>query len=254
MSSRTAVHRVDVARVHRVRGADGAGALELVVGDVDGDDRRRADEPRSLHRGEADPAATDDRDRRARLHRRGVHHGADAGGDRTADEGGDVERHVVADLRHRVLVHQHLLGERAERPERPHRAAVVITQCGAGALEYRRAVLAQVRTAAEALAALTAERGDTGDDVITRAHVGDVAADCLHDPRALVPHHEWWLDRPHAVDEVQVAVTKAGVRGAHEHLVGADGVDRKVFDHELARNRAEYGSLHGPGAYGTRGL
>ena len=60
------------------------------------------------------PAAADHRDRCARLDLRGVNHRADTGGDAAADQCGAVQRHVFADLRHRMLVHQHVFGEGTE--------------------------------------------------------------------------------------------------------------------------------------------
>ena len=45
---------------------------------------------------------------------------------------------------------------------------------------------AQGRASGQAPLALPAEPGRKGDDVVPRLHVGDVGADGLHDPRALV--------------------------------------------------------------------
>jgi CubicO group peptidase (beta-lactamase class C family) len=60
---------------------------------------------------EPDPAASDDCDCFTRPDVRGVDHRAHAGNDRTANERGAVERHVLADGHASMLMNQHLLGK-----------------------------------------------------------------------------------------------------------------------------------------------
>ena len=127
---------------------------------------------------------------RAGLDLGGVEHRADAGRHAAADQRGAVQRHVVADLHHRVLVHQHLLGEGAERCEllvsdspflrQPARARPAAAHLGA---------LAERRVAGQALRAVAAEDRQAGDDVVARLHVGDVVAHRLDDAGALVAEH-----------------------------------------------------------------
>ena len=76
--------------------------------------RPAPDSAAPLDGGEPHPAEADDRHRAADLDLRGVVHRPDPGGHPAADERGAVERHVVAHLHDRVLVHQHVLGERRE--------------------------------------------------------------------------------------------------------------------------------------------
>ena len=82
--------------------------------DVHGDDLGRARRDRAEQRGEADPAAADDRDAVAGPDARGVPHGPDARRDRAADEPGDVERDVLRDHDARALGDDAGLGERRD--------------------------------------------------------------------------------------------------------------------------------------------
>ena len=60
-------HRIAGRRVHGVGGAERTRAVELLGGDVDRDHARGTGDHRALHDVQADAAATDDRDRRARV-------------------------------------------------------------------------------------------------------------------------------------------------------------------------------------------
>ena len=82
-----------------------------------GDDARRAGDLRGVDRRQADAAGAEDGDRRAGLDPRRVDDRAVAGDDAAADQAGEVERHVVAHLHERVLVDDHLLGERRQVEE-----------------------------------------------------------------------------------------------------------------------------------------
>ena len=140
----------------------------------------RARQPRALDDREPDAAAADHRDGRARRHRRGVADGADAGGDRAADDRHDVERRVVADLdRTRPRDHDPL-GER--------RHAEVVVQAVAPARACRRTArrcaattfadeLALPRPPGHALAARAALRHPREDHVVADREVVDALAD-----------------------------------------------------------------------------
>src|SRR5205823_1579581 len=80
-------------------------------------DATRSRQRRALDAVEAHAAAADHGHGAARLDPGRAEHGADARRHAAPDEGGTVERHLVIDLHHAVLVHQQLLGEGAEPGE-----------------------------------------------------------------------------------------------------------------------------------------
>ena len=138
-------HRIAGGCVDGVGRAERTGAVEVLGGDVDRDHAGGTRDHRTLHDVEADAAAADDRDGRAGRNLRGVEHRAETGGDRAANQRGDLDRHLVVDLQQRLLREEHLLGESAEARE----------------LIDRHTVLGQRRT----------ERGGAGRPVL--AHVAD---------------------------------------------------------------------------------
>jgi hypothetical protein len=238
------LHRIVRLRVHRVGGAELARRGELRVHRVDGDDHARAADARALDGGEPDAARTEDGNRRARLDPRGVEHGADAGGDAAADEGGAVQRHLHVDLHERVLVHQHLLGVRGEVGELVHGLAVP------GELRRLRlgtdgACLAEKRLAGEAVLALAAEHRQAGDHVIARRELRDLGADRLDDAGCLVPEDGRRRERVEAVDEVQVAVANARGHRPHADFPAARRVDVDGLDGERLVGSVKDGSVHG---------
>ena len=113
--------RVGLLRVDDVGGAELAREFELTRHRVDRDDAARAGDRRAVDARQADAAAADHRNRRARFDLRGVDHRADAGRDAAADQRRAVERHVGADLHDGVFVHQHVLGERRQVQELEYR-------------------------------------------------------------------------------------------------------------------------------------
>jgi HAMP domain-containing protein len=207
-------------------------------------DPGRSGDRRGVDRRQADAARAEHRDGRAGLHPRGVHHRAVAGDDAAADQRSEVQRHVLADLHQRVLVHQHLLGERRQVGELVQvRAAQLQPLRDAGRL-LDLGVLADRRPARQAELAVTAEHRQAGDDPVAGLHVGHVLADRLDDAGGLVAEHDRHGRRVRALDEVQVAVAQPGGRGADQHLAAARLLDRHVLDrHRLAR-RVQHGGLH----------
>ena len=117
--------RVGPAGVDHVGGAEMLGHVELRALDVDRDDAPGAGDGGAVDGRQADAAAADHRHRAADLDLGGVDHRAEAGGDAAADQRGPVERHVVADFDQGVLVDQHVFGERRQREELVHVAAVL---------------------------------------------------------------------------------------------------------------------------------
>ncbi len=108
------VDRVAFSGIDHVRGPELTGEVQLGSHRVHGDDPACPGNGCAVDAGQAHPATADDGHGRARLHFSGVDDGAHAGGHPAADQRGAVERHVVADLHHRVLVDEHHLCERAQ--------------------------------------------------------------------------------------------------------------------------------------------
>src|SRR5690606_36571830 len=94
----------EVLRIDGLGGAEFAGGGELVVGDVDGDDRRRASQLRAGDGGGADAAAADDGHGLAALDVAGVDRRADAGHDAGAEEARDGRIGLRVDLGALALV------------------------------------------------------------------------------------------------------------------------------------------------------
>ena len=112
---------------HGVGGAERARTLESSVVRVDADDRRRAGEPRALDDELADAAGADHERRLARFERRGVADRAHAGERGAAEQGGLVERHVVAEGQRGVRLHDDVLGQAAGGRHPVHGLAVRAT-------------------------------------------------------------------------------------------------------------------------------
>ncbi|GDY59690.1 hypothetical protein SVIO_103130 [Streptomyces violaceusniger] len=81
---------------------------------VDGEDARRARDPGALHHELAHAAAAEHRHGGPGLDLGGPQGGAHAGGHTAADEGELLARQIGAHWDDGVLVHGHLLGERAQ--------------------------------------------------------------------------------------------------------------------------------------------
>ena len=106
--------RVAIVGVDQIGGAQLGRQLQFHRVGVDGDDARRAGDIGAVDGGHADAAAADHRDGLAGGDLGGVGHRAEAGHHPAADTGGAIQRHVLADFDHRVLMDQHLFAK-AER-------------------------------------------------------------------------------------------------------------------------------------------
>src|SRR3990172_5746970 len=249
---------VDAARRHVAdrpdglarRGVDDVGGAqlarrgELVLVHVDGDDHARAGDARPLDGAEADAAGAEDGHRGARRNLRCVDRGADARRHAAADEGGAVQRHVVADLHDGVLVHQHLLRVGGEVGELVHRLAFP-RELWRLLRRALRPVLTEVRAAREAVLAVAAEEGEAGDDVVAWLELLHLGPDSLDDARRLVAEDGRRRELVVAVDEVEVAVTDAARRHADEHLPADGLVDLDVLDGEWLLGAVEHRRLQG---------
>src|SRR5204863_1419460 len=140
------------------------------------DDALGAGDARALDHREADAAATEHGDARARLHPGGVEHRADAGGDAAADERRALERNLGIDLDQvlggdgGVLRHGAAAGKDAER-----RAAAVVHARRALERRGKRLALleAQHRSPGDAEAALAAHIDEGKDDVVAFGKIAD---------------------------------------------------------------------------------
>ena len=95
--------------------------------------------------------------------------------------------------------------------------------------------------------------------MIARLDRGHLGADRLDDPRTLVAEHDRPVERksPLPVDDVQIAVTHPGRRGADQHLAAPRLVDLDRFDRQrlvhLAKDRGVDLHLSAPDAIGESG-
>ncbi len=197
--------------------------LQLVVGQVDGDDLPRAGGLRADQRRQADAAEADHRDRRADAHLRGVDDRADAGEHRAAEQRGFVERHGRVDLHERVPRDGRVLGE--------HRAAEVMVQRAAAARAGAARRTAACRRRWPPRPARTAPAGlrrtvRSGRSSARRPprrgrrrrRSVTPGAELLDDAGRLVAERHRHRPRPVAVDHRQVGVAQPGRGDLDQHL------------------------------------
>src|SRR5215472_14590105 len=98
----------------------------------------------------------------------------------------------------------------------------------------------------EALGAAPAEAGEAGDHMVTGPHGGDLVADGFDDSRALVSQHDRLVQRVArvAVDDMEIAVAHARLRGADEDFTSPRLVDVDGLDGQGLVNSAKDGSVH----------
>ncbi len=125
------LHDVLLLGVDDVRGAEVGRELQLVVEQIDGDDGLGAGQLGALHDVEADAAAADDHDRRARVDLGMPHGGADARRDRAADDRRMRPRQIVPNFHHLVGGAHRVLGEGADAGHDVDRLAVELHAAGA---------------------------------------------------------------------------------------------------------------------------
>jgi hypothetical protein len=101
-----------------VRRADAPGHLELAVELVERDDLPCAADARPLDDRQPHASAAENGDRLPGLESRAPERRPDPGEDAATHERGEIERQVVVDLHHGVLVQQHALGIAADAGER----------------------------------------------------------------------------------------------------------------------------------------
>ncbi len=91
---------------------------------------------------------------------------------------------------------------------------------------------------------MAAEGGQTGDDVIARLDVNDVAAHGFHHAGGLMAQDGGQGIRVGAVLKMQIGVTHACSHGAHEHLSGPWLAVLDVLDFQRFVDLAQYGGFH----------
>jgi hypothetical protein len=161
---------------------------------------------------------------------------AEAGGQRTAHDGGRLERQAVVDLDRGVLVHGQMGSERAEQVHRRHLPAAGMHPTGAVRdrlpAEQHSAAVAQRPEALQARLAVAAAGDERKDDVVALLDVCDTVADLGHDARALVAAEGREGDRGVSVHQVIVRVAHA--RGVQPDLyfVGDRVADLDLVDPE----------------------
>src|SRR5207247_8283890 len=104
--------------------------------------------------------------------------------------------------------------------------------------------LAEMGLAGEAVVAMPAEHGETGDDVIPRLELAHLKADFLHDTRRFVTEDGRSGEGVEAVHEMEIAVADYGGHGAHEHLAAHGLVDVDFLDGQSLMRTVKYRSFH----------
>src|SRR6266566_2089800 len=233
-----------------VRGAELLGRLALVGQRVDRHHVARAGQRGALDGVDADAADAVDGDGVAGLGGRGVHRRAEARRHPAADQHDLVQRQVRVHLDGGVLGDDRALRERAEHAHAAEVLAAAVEPVGAvgqAPVQDGDAHVAQVRLAGRAPPAVTADRQERADDVITGLQPGDARPDFLDDPGALMTadHREARHDIP--LTQMLVRVAQAGRHVPDEYLTGLGGIEFQLGDLKvLARSPQDSGlGLHG---------
>ena len=177
--------------------AEGLGELELLLVEVDGDDRIGLEDRGGADRRQTDAADAEDRNGLAGPHLCGVQHGAGAGQHRAADDAADIARMLLRDRHDQFLRGLHVARPGIDRAVRG---------------------LALEGGACHHPSGWPAHRGarHPGDDaLVADLDVGDVLADAGHDAGAFMAEQE------RAGDAVIVHLVQ--LRMAHAAGVKLDG-------------------------------
>ena len=117
---------IRIARIDSVGGSEAAGERELLLIQIDGDDRVCPERPRRGHGGKTHPADPEDRDRLPRLELDGSKHAARAGDDGAAQDGRDDRVRIGRQWNEELLVHHGQFRPREERRRRDCLAAIQV--------------------------------------------------------------------------------------------------------------------------------
>ena len=210
------LHDVEFPGIDGVGGAEIAGPRQLGVVGVDGDDLSRPDQLRPGDGRVTHSAAADHRDGVVPADRTGVDRRADAGHHAAAQQTGHRGIGLVVDLGALALMHQGLVGERADAQGRGQFGAVDQRHLLSGV----EGVEAVPGTSALAGPALPAYGPPVEDDEVAGRHPGHALADRLDDAGRLVSEEK----RVGVVDPA-LAVGQVGVADA-ARLDGDDDLAR----------------------------
>ena len=175
---------------------------ELLVVDVDGDDRGGPGQIGPGDRCVADAAASEHGDRVTAPDVAGVHRCAETGHHAASEQSGGGGRGLGIDRRALARVHQRLVDEGADA-ERRRQLGAVGQRHLLGGVERREAV---PRLALQARPAGAAHRPPVEDHVVAGLDVGDAGADGLDDAGRLVAEQERELVVDAALAVVQIGV------------------------------------------------
>jgi hypothetical protein len=209
------------------------------------DDLPGAADAGPLHDRQPHAATAEDRHGLPGLEARAPKRRPGSGEDAAAHERGAIQRQVVVDLHHRVLVQEHALGVAADARERRDALPLLRQPWRRRLCARHRPPDADLGVPAEALGAASAEAGKTRHHVVAGTERRHLVADGLDDPRTLVAEHDAPLEWEPAVpvDHVQVAVADPGRHGADQDLAAERPVDVDGLDAHRHMRRAADGSL-----------
>src|SRR5262245_50367259 len=195
--------RIGLRRVDGVGRAELLRPAELLVVEVDRDDRGGAGELRARDGAVADTAAAEYGHGVTWLHLAREHGRADPGHDTAAEQSGDFRLHSWIDPRALTRRHEALLRERADSEGGGERRAVRQRHL----LTRIEGAEAELRFAPQAGATRPADGTPVQHHEISRLHAGDARSDGLHDAGRLVTEQEWEVVVDAALAVVQIRVT-----------------------------------------------
>src|SRR5690606_11476487 len=205
-----------------MRGAELSGEPELLVVQIDCDDRLGAGELRPEQAVQTDAAEAYDGDRVTREDPRGVDHRADTGHDRTSEQCGLVQWQVVIDDHDGAAIHDRVLGKARHAGMMCNVLSVQVQALAATqelSVRFRPGGLfADARPPFQAPSAAAAAGAELKDDVIARLDVANAGAD-FHDlASALMAEDHRQRTRSVAVDDGEIGMAEAAAADLDEHF------------------------------------
>lgn len=239
-------------RVDAVGGTQGAGYVELLCIDVDGEDTSAAAGLASLDDGESHCTEAENSCTGARLHIASVPRGAESSGDAAAEQTHSLERSIVADLGTGDLGDNSILAESGGSHEMIHN--LVSDGEARGAIRHHTLTLcatdfrAQVSLGASAEDAVTALRSIARNNLIAWLHTGDALTYRLYDTTSLVTQDAWKLSFRVATTEcIQISMTEGisndfetnfpSFRGSYSHIYNLKRLVRSKRNSCFANDR-----------------